>query len=81
MLVTGAVPVSNLIEESNCWRNPEEQEEQGWSGEWVVPEEKQIQEEAAGAAAAFDFACLPSPGKGQIEAARDILRAIFKQCG
>ena len=45
-------------------------------------EKKQIQEEAAGAAAAFDFTCLPSPGLGQTGAAHDIIfRAIFKQCG
>lgn len=38
-----------------------------------------MQEEAAGVAAAFDFTCLPSPGKGQIGAAQDIIfRAIFK---
>lgn len=33
-------------------------------------------------AAALDFTCLPSPGKGHKEAARGIIfRAIFKQCG
>lgn len=45
MVVTGAAAVSNLKEESNGWRNGGEQEEQGWGREWVVPEEKQLQEE------------------------------------
>lgn len=41
-------------------------------GEWVVPEKKQIQEEAAGAAAAFIYLFTFS-GMGQTRAAHDII--------
>lgn len=53
----------------------------GW-GAACPWEKKQIQEEAAGAAAALAFTCLPSPGKGHVKAAHEIIfRAIFKQRG
>ena len=51
--------------------------------EWLVPERQETNTGRGGqAAAAFEFTCLPSPGKEQIETAQDIIfRAIFKQCG
>lgn len=52
-------------------------------GEWAVPERQETNTGRGGqSAAAFEFTCLPSPGKEQTETAQDIIfRAIFKQCG
>lgn len=50
---------------------------------WPVPERQETNTGRGGqAAAAFEFTCLPSPGKEQRETAQDIIfRAIFKQRG
>lgn len=50
----------------------------GW-GSRLSPREETNTGRGSWLSSAFDFACLPSPGRGQIEVAIDIIfRTIFK---
>lgn len=58
---------------------PGEQEEQESGGDGLSLREGTNTGRGPAGAAAFDFTCLPSPGKKQIEVARDIIfRAVFR---